>query len=1047
MPIKNNVIEYHNPFNFKDRIVSYAEVGEPFVNWLQKSYPKGFTKNTVIYRNQKELSLNNYDVIVEKNDVFVLTGDVNAAAVPVIQFIAKVVAVAAISYGVSQLVLSGLDIPEDPDSLDIDEPSSTYNLRAQSNTARVGEPIPVQYGRMRVFPDLAATPYVENTKVSVLDENDVLTLEGENDEQFLYQVLCLGQGYFDIEEIRLGDTDINDLRDAEITVYEPNTPVTAFHTNVFTLNRGSNIVFPRQFTVQRVLSGEVVDFSLTEISIEITGDPDFNWSNFLNAGDFFFWETFQVFTTNFIHQVVRIEDPLTLILTKNILFPPAYGSFVDNLFINNEFRYAVGYNSENQFNKEDYQSINGSESYISSPVGTIGEAWEIDTIFEQGLYDIDSNENIIDKDINLKVTLRKMETDSNDLEYVLEDIVDEPMQEIPVFLTPVVTSFNVTNSEYNSWDNTDDIVIKNNGVVVPETDIDSIELGDDKGDARVNLVLGSYSNVTFSGKIRNYAKRQYTKQFVFTTGTTRTLRQSFRIEAKDTTVSEDTKVVKGRYLISIERNDPLDITNPDIKNVCKITGIKSYLEDIENFGPYTFIALKLKATRDINRQNSKKFNVIATRKLPIWDGDTWSEPTATRSIAWATADAWMSTYGASRSYLELNLDKFLELDAVWASRGDTFDGVFDQAVTVWEGIQKILRVGRARAFFSGTTLTLDRDEEQTIRTAFFSQANMVAGTFKIEYIFQDQSSPDGVNLKYLDEDSNFTEAFVKSDDPNITSYEDINLFGCVNYEQAWRETQYLSAQKKYLSQTISFDTELDGSIPLLGDLITVSHDLASWGTAGYVTNKDTVTITTDEPLDFSEAGTYYIAFRKPDGTVSGPHVVTAGADEFTAILDVDVTDFTFITVPGVKERTYFTFGLSNNWTKDCIITKITPKDEYTNSITAIPYIQEIYDADTGTPAPKPSTDPSSTPIISLIGGLLLTNQAGTGEVICTWNPVTGLTNYVLDISTDNVNWTNEASPTINAYTLTGITGTIWVRVAGQIDATVGDYTKQSIVAT
>ena len=141
MPIKNNVIEYHNPFNLKDRIVSYAEVGEPFVNWLQKSYPKGFTKNTVIYRNQKELSLDNYDVIVEKNDVFVLTADVNDPATVTILIAA--IGVAVITWGVSELVLSGLDIPEDP--IDIDEPSSTYNLRAQSNIARVGEPIPVQY--------------------------------------------------------------------------------------------------------------------------------------------------------------------------------------------------------------------------------------------------------------------------------------------------------------------------------------------------------------------------------------------------------------------------------------------------------------------------------------------------------------------------------------------------------------------------------------------------------------------------------------------------------------------------------------------------------------------------------------------------------------------------------------------------------------------------------------------------------------------------------------------------------------------------------------
>ncbi|NBX77500.1 MAG: phage tail protein, partial [Proteobacteria bacterium] len=40
-------------------------------------------------------------------------------------------------------------------------PSPTYSLQAQGNQARLGEPIPVVYGRHIVYPDFAATPYAE----------------------------------------------------------------------------------------------------------------------------------------------------------------------------------------------------------------------------------------------------------------------------------------------------------------------------------------------------------------------------------------------------------------------------------------------------------------------------------------------------------------------------------------------------------------------------------------------------------------------------------------------------------------------------------------------------------------------------------------------------------------------------------------------------------------------------------------------------------------------------------------------------------------------
>jgi hypothetical protein len=95
--------------------------------------------------------------------------------------------------------------------------SPTYTIGAQSNQARLGQPIPVMYGRHRFYPDYAATPYAY--------------FSGSN--QYLNQLYCLGQGEYDIERILIGDADIDRFPGVSYEVYPPDTAVTLFDTNVY----------------------------------------------------------------------------------------------------------------------------------------------------------------------------------------------------------------------------------------------------------------------------------------------------------------------------------------------------------------------------------------------------------------------------------------------------------------------------------------------------------------------------------------------------------------------------------------------------------------------------------------------------------------------------------------------------------------------------------------------------------------------------------------------------------------------------------------------
>jgi hypothetical protein len=96
--------------------------------------------------------------------------------------------------------------------------SPTYSLQAQGNTARLEAAIPEHFGRMLAYPDYAAMPYAEYS----------------GNEQYLYQLLCIGRGYYDIEAIRIEDTNIANFDDVTYEVIGPGQSVNLFPANVIT---------------------------------------------------------------------------------------------------------------------------------------------------------------------------------------------------------------------------------------------------------------------------------------------------------------------------------------------------------------------------------------------------------------------------------------------------------------------------------------------------------------------------------------------------------------------------------------------------------------------------------------------------------------------------------------------------------------------------------------------------------------------------------------------------------------------------------------------
>lgn len=582
-------------------------------------------------------------------------------------------------------------------------PSPTYSLQAQGNQARLGEPIPVVYGRHVVYPDFASTPYAEYV----------------GNDQFLFQLHTIGQGAYDIEQIRIEDTPIASFEEVTYEIIPPGGSVT--------------LLDPDVVTAPEVAGQELL----------ATAD----------AGD---W---------------------------------------------------VG-------------------PFSANPAETEADQIAIDIEMPRGLYYANNDGSLANKTITWEVQAREIDDDG------------EP--------------------------------------------------------------LGSWATLANETYIAN-------------TNTAQRLTYKYTATA-------------GRYEVRLLRTNVKDMSSRAAHEI-RWVGLKARLVGTTLFAGATMLALRMRATDNFSQRSSRLVNCIVTRKLPVWSpGEGWSALQPTRSIAWALADVLRATYGAKLADSRIDLQALYDLDQIWSGRGDTFNGVFDQKLTVWEAASRIARCGRAVCFLQGGIIRFVRDEPRTLPVVLFSPRNIAKGSFRIEYVMPGEDTADAVTVQFLNnktwKQDEVTSALPES---SVEQPATVALFGCTDKLQAEREGLYMAAANRYRRRLVSFQTELEGMIPTYGDLIAVSHDMPRWGQAGEIIAWDEPVLTLSEPVAFDAGGMHYIVLRKRDGGVSGPWEVLPGESATQVVLqdEPDITPFTGAS----EERTHFAFGQGESWAVLARVTGVKPRGD------------------------------------------------------------------------------------------------------------------------
>lgn len=214
-----------NPFDLKSEASQHTSILSKTINqWLNETGCEGGVldgRPLVCSVNAVPTLRKDWDTPLAEDDVVVVFPVVED---PINIIIAVVVLVVSVVVSVA-LSSAQRSIPDVNSTGDVKEADPVFTLRGQQNKNKLSNPIEKIYGQVRHWPSYAAAPYTRFI----------------NNDQYLYQLFCLGHGKVRIDQLYIEDTPIEQFSFIEYEVVEPGGTVTLFPDNVFSSTEVSGI--------------------------------------------------------------------------------------------------------------------------------------------------------------------------------------------------------------------------------------------------------------------------------------------------------------------------------------------------------------------------------------------------------------------------------------------------------------------------------------------------------------------------------------------------------------------------------------------------------------------------------------------------------------------------------------------------------------------------------------------------------------------------------------------------------------------------------------
>lgn len=828
---------FNSPFN-KEPTLFQAET---VAHWILEH--KEQLTNYAIYEGQPSAETDitqNVEKLMSRNGHYIV---LLSPAAPVIAFavvywmeIAAVLAVVGAGYALSQLSKIKL-----PDNINRSQQSPNNSLAGRTNEARVLQRIEDIFGLVRAYPSLIQPVYSKYI----------------NNKQYEYSYMCIGRGWYDVADVRDGETLLSDIDGSSAEFFNPFTSP----------NSGSPFL-----TIGTAISEPIL---LVKRSNNVTGE------------------------------VLKARNQFVLAYTGSMDFYKA--STIPSA----------------------YDRIGGisDEIYENASVGDVITITGTPAAIYDGSY-----------------TIRLKIGGSNLLELTTATFS---------LTSSASCTFTITtgNPEYTSW-----VTLKDENMTQVWVNLVAPQgLFYDSGSGKTTLSVdyaietqaldGSYlptgTITTTTGTMTAATSDEQARTIEITTGHT----GATRVRARRT--NNHDYGFAGTVIDEIKYQDLYAVT--------PIT--------VADFGNVTTVQVVSKATQRATSLKERKFNCNATRKLPTFNGTTFSGAFASDgSIA-------SGTISATKSFIDIlaaaSIDSKIgqrvlvddvDMAQIWGVRntiyawnplniefGYTLDS---DNISFEETVRMIADSVFCIAYRQNGKIRFSFDNVQASSSALFTHRNKKPASDTISRLFAADSEFNGIELTYNDNVTDAQETIKLPLSLTATNYKKIELTGVRNYAQAWFRAN--REYNKILLQRVSIETETtsDGRLLLPNQRIDIVDNTRFDSQDGEIIAQSGLILTLSRDVVFG-VGTHSIILMQRDGGLESI-TCTAGTSANKVVLAYAPSE-AINTVNGgaIGIRTIFSFGADSVASANSyLVQEVNITDSSYVKVTAINYDADYYSADT-----------------------------------------------------------------------------------------------------
>ncbi|AMX20156.1 hypothetical protein IEC338SC_3041 [Acinetobacter pittii] len=820
--------------------------------------------------------------------------------------------------------------------------SANNELAQRTNQARLNARIPDPFGRIRSYPDLIAQTYTTYK-------------DGIEIEECL---MCIGRGYYQILDMRDGDTDVANIAGTSVSVYDPfksiiGTPIyqvgesftelPKFVRNSASIN-GQTIELPNSAVVEssnvwfqspNLIKSAGLDFTQyfaatdrVALSGAVYGVQDVNLSGsiMVNEDKMVIIES----TTNIDNPnlfkglqltgaLVDIETtsgtpPVTETNTRD-LSGQYVVSGVTKTVITGGFHYEITLSNPEKVNAN-WQYVNNSYTITAGAVLnrntnsiTLDDTYTINSVTADTIALV--NPSAINSDWDKLLTLPNQSTQGQEVlvrfdavssKYVGWFNFDMPEATQAVFNFFFPNGLFYQDSKGGVWEEKITVIIE-------------LQAIDNNGDP-----VGSIT--TINQEIRANNKSQFGKTIYIDLPTA----GSFRFRLSRTTATQAGKT----------------------QDTCKIKSVYGMADStISDYGNVTVLRSRTVATDGALSIKERKLNCLVNRKLPL---DGAGPLQVTRSAGQALINLALDEHIGRRTSAEVDIAQInAEIAKVNAYFGSDLMSEFNYTIDDDNlSFEEIAGMVASSAFCEpyrfGSLTRLKFEQPQENAVLLFNHRNKVPLTEKRSYTFGVQKDYDGVELEYTSDVDDARVKYIIPEDITPKNPLKITTTGIRNEAQAkvraWREWNKL--RYKYMSCEVEV---LDESELLIrNDRILNADNTVVDTQDGEVEAVDGLIIQTSQECTFDVGSDYFIHLQISNATVD---VVpcTAGVDKYHVVLSRPPVQPLVVSDDRYVKTLYTLVRADQTEAQAFMLEELTPQTQMTNTLKASNYDARFYERD------------------------------------------------------------------------------------------------------